>query len=119
MYADCVPQRTVRTRQVNGAVAGMGFGFALTCDIRFANRDAKWCEKFGAALHPGAIQCAPSSRRESVPPFSGTTMRSGPRSGAFSKRGLVAEWGTSFLLPRLIGTGNAMVLIFPRDSRLC
>ena len=112
----------MRTRQVNGAVAGMGFGFALTCDIRFANRDAKWCEKSGlarsAALHPGAIQCTPGLRRESEPLFSGTTMRPGLRSGAFSKRGLVAEWGTSFLLPRLIGTGNAMVLISPRDSRL-
>jgi enoyl-CoA hydratase/carnithine racemase len=54
---------------VNGPVAGMGFGFVLTCDMRFSNRDAKWC-------------------------------------GSFSKRGLVAEWGTSFLLPRLVGTGN-------------
>jgi enoyl-CoA hydratase/carnithine racemase len=43
---------------INGAVAGIGFGFALTCDIRFANRDAKFC-------------------------------------GAFSKRGLVAEWGAA------------------------
>jgi enoyl-CoA hydratase/carnithine racemase len=63
---------------VNGPVAGMGFGFALTCDMRFSNRDAKWC-------------------------------------GAFSKRGLVAEWGTSFLLPRLIGTGNAMMFMMSSD----
>lgn len=63
---------------VNGPVAGMGFGFALCCDMRFSNRKAKWC-------------------------------------GAFSKRGLVAEWGTSFLLPRLIGTGNAMMMMMDSE----
>lgn len=31
---------------------------------------------------------------------------------AFSQRGLVAEWGASFLLPRLIGTAAALDLLF-------
>lgn len=31
---------------------------------------------------------------------------------AFSQRGLVAEWGSSFLLPRLIGTAAALDLLF-------
>jgi enoyl-CoA hydratase/carnithine racemase len=31
---------------------------------------------------------------------------------AFSQRGLIAEWGTSWLLPRLIGTGAALDLLF-------
>ena len=66
---------------VNGPVAGMGFGFALTCDMRFSNKNAKWC-------------------------------------GAFSKRGLIAEWGTSFLLPRLVGTGNAMMFMMSSDVYL-
>ena len=63
---------------INGPVAGIGFAWALTCDVRFANRDAKF-------------------------------------SCAFSKRGLVAEWGTSFLLPRLVGTGNAMMLLLSSE----
>ena len=31
---------------------------------------------------------------------------------AFSQRGLIAEWGTSWLLPRLIGPGAALDLLF-------
>ena len=31
---------------------------------------------------------------------------------AFSKRGLVAEWGSAWLLPRLIGSANALDLLF-------
>ncbi len=31
---------------------------------------------------------------------------------AFSQRGLVAEWGISWLLPRLVGTGRALDLLF-------
>jgi enoyl-CoA hydratase/carnithine racemase len=31
---------------------------------------------------------------------------------AFSRRGLVAEWGISWLLPRVVGTGHALDLIF-------
>jgi enoyl-CoA hydratase/carnithine racemase len=31
---------------------------------------------------------------------------------AFSKRGLVAEWGSAWLLPRLIGPANALDLLF-------
>lgn len=30
---------------------------------------------------------------------------------AFSKRGLIAEWGSSWLLPRMIGNGNAMDML--------
>ncbi|MFI5309043.1 MAG: enoyl-CoA hydratase [Polyangiales bacterium] len=31
---------------------------------------------------------------------------------AFSRRGLVAEWGSSWILPRLVGAGNAFDLLF-------
>jgi enoyl-CoA hydratase/carnithine racemase len=31
---------------------------------------------------------------------------------AFSQRGLIAEWGIAWLLPRMIGTGNALDLLF-------
>ncbi len=31
---------------------------------------------------------------------------------AFVKRGLIAEWGISWLLPRLVGTGHALDLLF-------
>jgi enoyl-CoA hydratase/carnithine racemase len=31
---------------------------------------------------------------------------------AFSQRGLVAEWGIAWLLPRLVGTGHALDLLF-------
>jgi enoyl-CoA hydratase/carnithine racemase len=31
---------------------------------------------------------------------------------AFSKRGLVAEWGSAWLLPRLVGPSNALDLLF-------
>src|SRR5262249_58697949 len=31
---------------------------------------------------------------------------------AFSRRGLVAEWGVSWLLPRVVGTAHALDLLF-------
>jgi enoyl-CoA hydratase/carnithine racemase len=31
---------------------------------------------------------------------------------AFARRGLIAEWGISWLLPRLVGTGHALDLLF-------
>ena len=34
---------------------------------------------------------------------------------AFSKRGLVAEWGISWTLPRLVGHGNAMMLLLSSE----
>jgi enoyl-CoA hydratase/carnithine racemase len=59
---------------INGPCAGLGFSFALMCDLRFAAEDAKL-----------------------------TT--------AFARRGLVAEHGCSWILPRLIGTGRALDLL--------
>ena len=59
---------------INGACAGLGLAFALTCDIRI---------------------CAASAKL--------TT--------AFSRRGLVAEHGTSWLLPRLVGQARALDLL--------
>jgi enoyl-CoA hydratase/carnithine racemase len=59
---------------INGACFGIGMQQALTCDIRFASKDAKF-------------------------------------STAYAKRGLVAEMGMSWLLPRLVGTGHAMDLL--------
>lgn len=60
---------------INGACAGLGFVFALLCDLRFVAPDAKF-----------------------------TT--------AFSQRGLIAEHGSSWLLPRLIGSGHALDLLW-------
>lgn len=59
---------------INGACAGLGLAFALTCDIRFCAVNAKL-----------------------------TT--------AFSRRGLIAEHGTSWILPRLVGPGHALDLL--------
>lgn len=58
---------------INGPVAGVGLSLALNCDMRFANRDAKF-------------------------------------TAAFSKLGLVAEYGMSWTMPHITGTGNAMWL---------
>ena len=60
---------------INGPCAGLGFCYALLCDMRFAERQAKF-----------------------------TT--------AFSQRGLIAEHASSWLLPRLIGPGKALDLLW-------
>jgi len=60
---------------INGPCAGLGFCFALLCDMRFAERQAKF-----------------------------TT--------AFSQRGLIAEHASSWLLPRLVGPGKALDLLW-------
>ena len=60
---------------VNGACAGLGFCYALLCDMRFAEKQAKF-----------------------------TT--------AFSQRGLIAEHASSWLLPRLIGSGKALDILW-------
>jgi len=60
---------------VNGACAGLGFCFAMLCDMRFVDKTAKF-----------------------------TT--------AFSQRGLVAEHGVSWILPRLIGPGRALDVLW-------
>lgn len=60
---------------INGACAGLGFCFALLCDMRFVDRGAKF-------------------------------------SSAFSRRGLVAEHGASWLLPRIVGPSRALDLLW-------
>jgi enoyl-CoA hydratase/carnithine racemase len=60
---------------INGPCAGLGFCYALLCDMRFAERQAKF-----------------------------TT--------AFSQRGLIAEHASSWLLPRMIGPGRALDLLW-------
>ncbi len=59
---------------INGACAGLGLAFALTCDVRICAENAKL-----------------------------TT--------AFSRRGLIAEHGTSWILPRLVGPARAVDLL--------
>jgi enoyl-CoA hydratase/carnithine racemase len=59
---------------INGACAGLGFVYAVMCDVRFAAAEAKF-----------------------------TT--------AFARRGLVAEHGISWMLPRLIGPSRALDLL--------
>jgi len=60
---------------INGPCAGLGLCFALLCDLRFAERGARF-------------------------------------NTAFAARGLVAEHGMSWLLPRLVGTGRALDLLW-------
>ena len=60
---------------VNGACAGLGFCFAMLCDMRFVDRNARF-----------------------------TT--------AFSQRGLVAEHGASWILPRVVGPSRALDLLW-------
>lgn len=60
---------------VNGACAGLGFSYAVFCDLRFVDRTAKFVT-------------------------------------SFSQRGLIAEHGTSWMLPRLIGPANALDLFW-------
>lgn len=74
-YAYLLSLRKPLIAAVNGACAGLGFCFALLCDMRFVEKTAKF-----------------------------TT--------AFSQRGLVAEHGVSWMLPRLIGPGRALDLLW-------
>jgi enoyl-CoA hydratase/carnithine racemase len=60
---------------VNGPCAGLGFCFAVLCDMRFVERQAKF-------------------------------------STAFAGRGLVAEHGVSWLLPRLIGASRSLDILW-------
>ena len=60
---------------VNGPAAGLGFVFAMLCDMRIAAESAKF-----------------------------TT--------AFAARGLIAEHGVSWVLPRLIGSARALDLLW-------
>jgi enoyl-CoA hydratase/carnithine racemase len=71
-FAMSIPKPVIAA--INGACAGLGLAFALTCDIRF---------------------CAASAKL--------TT--------AFARRGLIAEHGTSWILPRLVGPARALDLL--------
>ena len=60
---------------INGACAGLGFSYAVFCDLRFVDRNARFAT-------------------------------------AFSQRGLIAEHGVSWILPRLIGPANALDILW-------
>jgi enoyl-CoA hydratase/carnithine racemase len=60
---------------INGPAAGLGFGIACLCDLRFASERAKF-----------------------------TT--------SFSQRGLIAEHGTSWILPRILGPSRALDILW-------
>ncbi|MDE0661022.1 MAG: enoyl-CoA hydratase [Gammaproteobacteria bacterium] len=60
---------------INGACAGLGFSYAVFCDLRFVDRTARFAT-------------------------------------AFSQRGLIAEHGVSWMLPRLIGPANALDILW-------
>ena len=60
---------------INGACAGLGFSYAVFCDLRFVEKTARFAT-------------------------------------AFSQRGLIAEHGTSWMLPRLIGPANALDILW-------
>ena len=60
---------------INGACAGLGFSYAVFCDMRFADRTARFVT-------------------------------------SFSQRGLIAEHGVSWMLPRLIGPANALDILW-------
>ena len=71
-FAMSIPKPVIAA--INGACAGLGLAFALTCDVRFCAENAKL-----------------------------TT--------AFSRRGLIAEHGTSWILPQLVGPARALDLL--------
>ena len=60
---------------INGACAGLGFSYAVFCDLRFVDKTAKFAT-------------------------------------SFSQRGLIAEHGTSWILPRLIGPAHALDILW-------
>lgn len=60
---------------INGACAGLGFSYAVFCDLRFVDKSAKFAT-------------------------------------SFSQRGLIAEHGTSWILPRLIGPAHALDILW-------
>ena len=64
---------------INGPCAGLGFCYALLCDMRFAEKQAKFTTAFG-------------------------------------QRGVIAEHASSWLLPRLIGYGKALDLLWSARS---
>lgn len=72
-YLMSIPKPVIAA--INGPAAGVGFVFALFCDIRLASESARM----------GAI---------------------------FSRRGLIAEYGISWILPRLVGLANASDILF-------
>lgn len=72
-YLMSIPKPVIAA--INGPAAGVGFVFALFCDIRLASASARM----------GAI---------------------------FSRRGLIAEYGISWILPRLVGLANANDILF-------
>lgn len=72
-YLASIPKPVIAA--INGPAAGVGFVFALFCDIRLASESARM----------GAI---------------------------FSRRGLIAEYGISWILPRLVGLANASDILF-------
>ncbi len=72
-YLFSVPKPVIAA--INGPCAGLGFVFALYCDLRFASTEA-------------------------------------PFTTSFSQRGLIAEHGIAWLLPRLVGSGRALDLLF-------
>jgi len=72
-YLFSVPKPVIAA--INGPCAGLGFVFALYCDLRFASTEAAF-----------------------------TT--------SFAQRGLIAEHSISWLLPRLVGSGRALDLLF-------
>ena len=60
---------------INGACAGLGFSYAVFCDLRFVDKSAKFAT-------------------------------------SFSQRGLIAEHGTSWILPRLVGPAHALDILW-------
>lgn len=71
-YLFAVPKPVIAA--INGPCAGLGFVFALYCDLRFASTEAIF-----------------------------TT--------SFAQRGLIAEHGIAWLLPRLVGSARALDLL--------
>lgn len=71
-YLFAVPKPIIAA--INGPCAGLGFVFALYCDLRFSSLDARF-----------------------------TT--------SFAQRGLIAEHGIAWLLPRLLGSARALDLL--------
>src|SRR4026209_1800460 len=94
-YFPTVPKPIIAA--LNGATAGLGLGIALYCEPRIAAGAAGATARLGLVLPlSGALRIAADAAVFTT---------------AFSRRGLIAEHGVSWMLPRLVGLQHGLDLL--------
>ena len=85
-------------------------------DPRWASDSAaptRTCCRSGSRSSPPSTARSPAWRCRSSPAAtSASPAREASFTTAFSRRGLIAEWGSSWILPRLLGPAHALDLLF-------